>query len=1126
MVSLFGLFLTIDAKVPSKAEQGPLIDGWKNSLQKLRSEHSYFFSQTAHNDVLTEFEKYLNQMRGLGINVDSPDGWNALAGLRDPHKQRFDIVQPGSKGTTRADRFSPFKVPTPTPSTKNDFLNPTATGSVILDQESVNNALESLFSPQQTTVNDDSKCLEGDTTCTDGETTPPTTPPPTPQHLIPSVQGLESNRGASVLPTKTEGWCKAVLNEDFKVYPQRLLVDLDTGSVNFQDLECERHIERDDLVRVLPVTASLISDDKLRYDFAKLGCSWFYRPLDNPTKLPCVSQCTVIRDFIRDLDLNNASPAQLKDRAVLQTIAWPILLLAGQCEYTSFYLISDKFDECIHPEDYSVFKPFEETKLGRPTCSSYPEKGALCSGLLTNSYNDPSNTAIANLVGVATPLLRSLYALAPAHGDNQCVKAFAQQICSRYVMSCTEVPVTMVDAEGGVYAIKYALPVLAHQSVCQNYAKHCGSFIQTLASMQTGGDPTEFQAAISLLDPSCDSKSPVGATYECDGRHYSSTYDIFPRSSQYSMGLAVSYATIRTNNFTYATQYDQSKIIPFYPNVECPAPLVIPDSQDGPDNGRIGTTSCALPCPSILFTEGDYHAISTTALVITTVSLICAIFLVGSYIFFKEIRQGNYFLQFLLCLILICGAFSIGIYIRYSPSLSIQAKYCISNTQIATQGENVGCTIQAFIILFAISAISAFFASSGFDLFLRVVLQVEVRPHTQQDYLLNLGYFFWGWTVPLLLTTVAAATQSLGPADLGMFYCFVHGRANGTVPWATAYLPFMVQLFIGCVSLSTTIYQLVRVAKRQQEEEYERQAREHNYRSNSAPSLRLGNYIVPLMLELVFFLYLGWIVLFRAVAHFLEKRWVAATTSYANCLLVNKPIADYFSMSKGLGPSSLDCGARPKTITLATWWFHQIFLASLGIITFFVLGSQRVYYQLWAAVLGYYLNIPSLLVWAATTQQAKIYGKRLARARRARARKLRLQGRTEELLKEKAAAEGKEIVEQIKEQDKLVKEKLRLEQEEKQKKEREKQQLQQQQNLNMIAPHLRPLYMIQQRPRRVLPSLVDTAQNPDAQIGPKPIAISDIYTVFNVQNDNPGGIGGGGGGRRQTQYDDYMMDYE
>jgi len=81
-------------------------------------------------------------------------------------------------------------------------------------------------------------------------------------------------------------------------------------------------------------------------------------------------------------------------------------------------------------------------------------------------------------------------------------------------------------------------------------------------------------------------------------------------------------------------------------------------------------------------------------------------------------------------------------------------------------------------------------------------------------------------------------------------------------------------------------------------------------------------------------------------------------------------------------------------------------------------------------------------------------------------------------------------------------------------------------NLNMIAPHLRPLYMIQQRPRRVLPSLVDTAQNPDAQIGPKPIAISDIYTVFNVQNDNPGGIGGGGGGRRQTQYDDYMMDYE
>lgn len=1131
--------LTLTTAITSKQheKQKPIIDNWRVALDALRNDHPYFFSKQVNSDILKEFDDYLLQMRKLGVNVDAPDSWNSLFQFRDEKKVRWDLERESNTATTRADRFSPFKVPNQIDQRLEDSRinphnphNPHAKGQdepVIISDDIALQIFQNIhtkpstnsvrFASLQTDGEDTTPttpCEEGDENCTpDDGTEEPEEPEPevpvddipaaTPQHLIPSVQGLESNRGTGVLAATTQSWCRAVLRDDYQVYPQKMLVDVTTVEVRFQDLECERHIERDDLVRILPITASLISDDKLRYTFAKLGCAWFYRPLSSPSKLPCVSQCTAIRDFIRDLDRTTASPSQLKDRAVLQTIAWPILLFAGQCEYTPFYDGSNDPEKCIHPDDYdNTFKTFEEAQLGRPTCQPYPQSGGLCSGLLTNSYVDPGNKAVSNLIEQSTPLLRSLFALAPAHGEDQCVKALAQQVCSRYTMSCTEVPITMGDQEGGIYAVKYALPVLPHQSVCQNYQKHCTSFIQQLSQMSGSVSSAQFQGAIALLDPACDGKSPVGATYECDGQNFSSTFDLFPQSTYYSMSLGVSQASIRTNNFTYATQYDQSVVLPFYPDITCPPPLVIPDSQDGAENGRVAKTSCALPCPSMLFTEGDYQAVSTTVLVITTISLICAIFLVGSYMFFKEIRQGNYFLQFLFCLILICGAFAIGVYTRYSPHKSVQAHYCVSNTEIASQTQNAGCTVQAFIIVFALLAVSAFFASSGFDLFLRVVLQVEVRPHTQQDYLLNLAYFFWGWTIPLLLTTIGAATESLGPADLGMFYCFVHGRKNATVPWAVCYLPLMVQLFIGCVSLSTTIYQLVRVAKRQQEEEFERQNRDYNYRSNAAPTLRLGNYIVPLMLELVFFLYLGWIVLFRAVVYFLEPSWKRNTEEFASCLLITKPVQQYFNdLIPDNQAEPVDCGKRPKTITLPTWWIHQVFLASLGIVTFCVLGSQRIYYQLWAAVLGYYLNIPSLLVWAATTQQAKIYGKRLARARRARARKLRLKGHTEELLRENAV-EGAEIVQQIKEQDKLVKERLRAEQEEKQKKERERQEQLKQQNLNMIAPHLRPLYMVQQRPRRVLPSLIDAANNPEVQIGPKPTNIPDIFVVFNVQADS------------------------
>jgi hypothetical protein len=226
----------------------------------------------------------------------------------------------------------------------------------------------------------------------------------------------------------------------------------------------------------------------------------------------------------------------------------------------------------------------------------------------------------------------------------------------------------------------------------------------------------------------------------------------------------------------------------------------------------------------------------------------------------------------------------------------------------------------------------------------------------------------------------------------------------------------------------------------------------------------------------------------------------------------------------GEASDDFDCGS-PSTIPVGLWWFNQIFMPALGIFTFLVLGTQRIYYQLWAAVIGYYLNFPTLLVWAATTQQAKIYGRRLARQRRMKARKLRKEGATD-TAHDQAAVEGMEIVEQIKEQDKLVKDKLRQEQEEKQKKEREKAQQMQQQNLNMIAPHLRPLYMIQQRPRRVLPSLVDIAQNPDAIIGPAPVSITDIYVTFNVQVDStPLPTSPGQPARKLTSYDDYMSEY-
>eukprot|EP00461_Guttulinopsis_vulgaris_P002194 UN02195 len=154
----------------------------------------------------------------------------------------------------------------------------------------------------------------------------------------------------------SQAYCANVFAAEYKVYPQRINIDTENVSISFQDLECERHIERDTFVSIIPIVAGLLSDDELRYDWVKLTCSWFYRPLFNPTMLPCLSQCQVLRDYVTGLDVSTATPAQLRDKAVLETFAMPQLLLGGQCEYTDFYDHSDDKTKCIHGDDTSILQ--------------------------------------------------------------------------------------------------------------------------------------------------------------------------------------------------------------------------------------------------------------------------------------------------------------------------------------------------------------------------------------------------------------------------------------------------------------------------------------------------------------------------------------------------------------------------------------------------------------------------------------------------------------------------------------------------------------------------------------------------------------------------------------------------
>eukprot|EP00461_Guttulinopsis_vulgaris_P001428 UN01428 len=300
-------------------------------------------------------------------------------------------------------------------------------------------------------------------------------------------------------------------------------------------------------------------------------------------------------------------------------------------------------------------------------------------------------------------------------------------------------------------------------------------------------------------------------------------------------------------------------------------------------------------------------------------------------------------------------------------------------------------------------------------------------------------------------------------------------------------------------------------------------------RSNQAPSLRLANYVVPLCLELVFFIYLMFIVLFRAAVFFSENDWNVTAEGFVNCLLTVNPLTEQMELnSRGTEATVtiVDCGSKPDTIKMGIWFFYQALLSIVGVATFLVLGTQKIYYQLWSAVVGYYFNIPSLLVWAATTTQAKVYAKRLARSRKERNKRLAEDGQQSA---QAAEEEDPKILDKVRQQEKMIKDQERQQFEEKQKKERERQQQQQTANLNMIAPHLRPMYLVAQRPRKVLPSLIDLAQQQESSWGPKPANIPDIFELFNLATDSSAATrqnrGNANGNNRYNNTDYYDDDY-
>jgi len=738
-------------------------------------------------------------------------------------------------------------------------------------------------------------------------------------------------------------YCARVFANDYNTAPQNVTINAD-GSQTYAPLQCTRNMEDQDGVKTISVVAQMLESDDLRRAVARLMCSIYYRPADAPSRNPCSSLCHKVISLMPPAD---GSPAERRDRAVIEALLYNTLLAGGYCDAAPFFSIDvpNEPTSCVGHANDTIFRADSETRLVRASCQRYPENG-VCANMVSYVYSSPDLGSTGDLppsedISVAFREktygdLRNVYALAPVFPE-RCDIALAKYACSRLFMPCYEMEVVLRDLSDNMHVITYPVPQLTHRDACQEYATSCTKLIAQMTSIN------HPLALFFLAD--CDSNSPINARYDCNNMQVPGTGDLWhPRETYYESGLGL----VLANNFTQDTQPMADAQLTFEPLVSCPAPLVTPTNPDTPN--RLADGSCALPCPTIVFDNQDYHMVDNIVVFMAILGTVCISFLLLTFLTFSEKRHSLNVIPFLSMCTITSVAILLGVFALFRPSGdSMATRLCYTNSDQATMTQYPACAAQGFFILFGMLSLCAWWSISAFDLFIKIVLGVRISTGSLREQAINALHYVWGWGIPLALTIAAAATHSLGPADLDMTYCFVHAREDALVPWLTAYYPLMIYLLVGGFSMSATLYILCKATNKLQQ----------TTGARSKDSWK--HYASAISFILIFFLLFLTIIIYRAVAYFSNARWTESATQFVVCLLTQSTML-----------SSDTCGTKPDDVpNVGFWIFVQFVVAGCGFFSFLVYGINPDIYLLWAARLGDIFNIECCIRAGAHTHEGR-----------------------------------------------------------------------------------------------------------------------------------------------------------
>jgi len=408
-----------------------------------------------------------------------------------------------------------------------------------------------------------------------------------------------------------------------------------------------------------------------------------------------------------------------------------------------------------------------------------PFTSTYCAGIVNYPVYVKSTTQLLQAEGTAKALIPFLSSV-----PKMCKQDFHVLICQTLFPECRTQQTAAALAPAGVNTVTTvpAFPDKARCSQVNSFSQGCGLhplgipwtalLTQALATAGFTGNFFNCTASTTVVGYGCSGTTPT-LTY---GRNY---WDSFSVNGLGQVVTSIAAPASSPNTPTF-----------------CFPPLVEPN---GPGD-TIGDSSCALPCPNLLWDKGQYENDDVTMLVLSCFALVTSSLMVGTYAAFKKTRKklATVYFTFCIWLVSLCLFFTVTVKNDLNDNGIFAGMQCENNTKMRYSGY---CVFQAICMTFGGFGAVCWWCIQGVDLFLQLVFNAG-KWTEQRKFYQNVVYYAWGWGYPLIVVIISGALGKLGNQANGIPYCFI---IDSDLSYGIFYGPIAAMCVVGCSSMIAII---------------------------------------------------------------------------------------------------------------------------------------------------------------------------------------------------------------------------------------------------------------------------------------------------------------------------------